>query len=120
MRVICPPIRPKPMMPIRWPSSPFVVIQFFLPARPTYAVAEWSLTMALAMNRGIFDLGRAGKKNCMTTKGLEGQRIGIIGFGRIGGQITRMLKEFRTDSVSYYSRHRHQDAEKELSIQYKE
>lgn len=90
------------------------------PDGPTYAVAEWSITMVLAMNRGIFDLGRTGQKTFKTTKGLEGQRIGIIGFGRIGTQITKMLKGFKVSSISYNSRHRHESAEKELGVQYRE
>src|ERR1700722_6533815 len=45
------------------------------PDGPTHAVAEWAITMALAMNRDIFDIGRMGQKDFMTTKGLEAQRI---------------------------------------------
>jgi gluconate 2-dehydrogenase len=32
------------------------------PDGPTNAVAEWAVTMALAMSRNIFDIGRAGEK----------------------------------------------------------
>jgi phosphoglycerate dehydrogenase-like enzyme len=74
------------------------------PDGPTHAVAEWSITMALAMNRSIFTLGRSGSTNFLTTPGLEGQNIGIIGLGRIGSEIAQMLKPFRPSSVSYYSR----------------
>lgn len=91
-----------------------------VPDGPTHAVSEWAITMALAMNRGIFDLGRTGQKDFMTTTGLEGQNIGIIGLGRIGKHITEMLKVFRPALVSYYSRHRHEDSEKSLNIKYKD
>ena len=74
------------------------------PDGPTHAVAEWAVTMALAMNRNIFDLGRAGEKKFMTSLGLEGQKIGIIGLGRIGKEITEMLKPFKTGEISYYSK----------------
>lgn len=74
------------------------------PSAPTHAVSEWALTMALAMNRGIFDLGRTGKKDFATTKGLEAQHVGIIGFGHIGQHLAEMLPTFRPASVSYYSR----------------
>lgn len=75
------------------------------PDAPTYAVAEWAVTMALAMNRNIFELGRMGDKKFMTSKGIEGQRIGIIGLGRIGKQIASMLPVFRPFDISYYSQH---------------
>jgi glyoxylate reductase len=90
------------------------------PDGPTYAVAEWALAMALAMNRNIFDLGRLGEKNFMTSKGIEGQRVGIIGLGRIGSQIVRMIRNFRPAGISYYSKHRHEDVEEELDISYLE
>lgn len=80
------------------------------PDAPTYAVAEWAITMALAMNRNIFDLGRVGEKKFMTSKGIEGQHIGIIGLGRIGKQIASMLSVFRPATISYYSTHIHSDS----------
>jgi phosphoglycerate dehydrogenase-like enzyme len=81
------------------------------PDAPTHAVSEWAVTMALAMNRGIFDLGRAGQKDFMTTRGIEGLNIGIIGLGRIGKHISEMLKVFRPASISYYSKHSRSDTE---------
>lgn len=86
------------------------------PDAPTHAVAEWAITMALAMNRNIFDLSRTGEKSFITSKGLEAQNIGIVGFGRIGKEIARMLEVFRPAQVSYYSRIKHND----LNITYKE
>lgn len=74
------------------------------PDGPTHAVAEWAITMALAMNRNIFDLGRAGEKKFITSKGLEKQKIGIIGLGRIGKEIAEMLKPFKTGEISYWSK----------------
>lgn len=88
------------------------------PDSPTHAVAEWAVTMALAMNRNIFDLGRVGEKKFMTSKGIENQKIGIIGLGRIGREITKMLKPFQTGSISYYSKHRHENSETELGLNY--
>jgi len=90
------------------------------PDGPTFAVAEWAVTMALAMNRNIFDLGRGGNKKFSTTKGIEGQRIGIIGLGRIGKEIIKMLQPFRSGPISYYSRHRHEGSESELGVTYSE
>ncbi len=48
------------------------------PNGPTHAVAEWAITMALAMNRNIFDLGRTGEKKFMTSKGLEGGGLSVL------------------------------------------
>ena len=90
------------------------------PDGPTHSVAEWAVTMALAMNRNIFELGRLGKKDFLTAKGIEGQHVGIIGLGRIGQNIIEMLKAFRPASISYYSRSRHEETEKSLNIEYKE
>lgn len=83
------------------------------PDGPTHAVAEWAVTMTLAMNRNIFDLGRVGEKKFMTSKGIENQHIGIVGLGRIGKEITKMLQPFRPASISYFSKHKHDDTEKE-------
>ncbi len=86
------------------------------PDAPTHAVAEWAITMALAMNRNIFDLGRAGEKKFMTSKGIEGQHVGIVGFGRIGKEIAKMIEPFRPASISYFSRTRHEES----NLEYKE
>ena len=86
------------------------------PDAPTHAVAEWSVAMALAMNRNIFDLGRSGQRKFITTKGIENQHIGIIGLGRIGKEIAKMVQAFRPASISYYSKHKHKDS----GIEYKD
>ncbi|MFM7088131.1 MAG: NAD(P)-dependent oxidoreductase [Candidatus Paceibacterota bacterium] len=86
------------------------------PDAPTHAVAEWAMTMALAMNRNIFDLGRVGEKKFITSKGIENQHVGIVGLGRIGKEIAEMLKPFRPASISYFSKHAHENSQ----IEYKE
>lgn len=86
------------------------------PDAPTHAVAEWALTMALAMNRNIFDLGRVGEKKFMTSNGIENQHIGIVGLGRIGNEIAEMIQPFRPASVSYFSKHKHDSS----GLDYKE
>ncbi len=86
------------------------------PDAPTHAVAEWAVTMALAMNRNIFDLGRAGEKKFITSKGIESEHVGIVGLGRIGKEIAKLLEPFRPASVSYFSKHKHDDSQ----IEYKE
>lgn len=90
------------------------------PDGPTHAVAEWSVTTTLSMNRSIFDLGRMGAKKFLTTAGIEGQQVGIIGLGRIGTEITKILKPFKPSGISYYSKHRHENLETELGVVYSE
>ena len=77
------------------------------PDGPTNSVAEWAITMALAMNRNIFDLGRVGEKKFLTTTGIQNQHIGIIGMGRIGSEIANMISVFKPASISYYSKNKH-------------
>jgi lactate dehydrogenase-like 2-hydroxyacid dehydrogenase len=63
------------------------------------------------MNRHFLELGNTGKDDFMTTPGLEGQRIGIIGYGRIGQEIARMVQPFKPSRVTYTSLHRHDNIE---------
>jgi phosphoglycerate dehydrogenase-like enzyme len=91
-----------------------------VPDGPTQPVAEWAVTAALAMNRGIFDLGSPDGKTLMTTPGLASQTIGIIGLGRIGGRIAEIVQSFYPLATLYYSTHRHEDQEGRLSLQYKD
>lgn len=91
-----------------------------VPDGPTQPVAEWSLMAALAMNRGIFELASPKGKTFLTTKGLEGQTVGIIALGRIGGRIAEMVQPFRPAATIYYSTHRHEEREKSLGLQYME
>lgn len=91
-----------------------------VPDGPTHAVAEWSLTAALAMNRGLFELGAPGGKTFLTTPGLEKQTIGIIALGRIGSRVAELVQPFQPAKVLYYSTHRHEDKENSLGLVYKE
>ncbi len=89
------------------------------PDGPTNAVAEWSVTAALAMNRGLFDLTEGlGDKTFLTTKGLEGIVIGILGLGHIGGRIAEMVQVFRPQTTLYFSTNRHEDKEKTSNLIY--
>jgi phosphoglycerate dehydrogenase-like enzyme len=72
------------------------------------------------MNREFLELGLAGKKQFAVTKGIESQRVGIVGLGRIGSRITEMLKAFHPESICYTSQHRHQDEEEALGITYQD
>jgi lactate dehydrogenase-like 2-hydroxyacid dehydrogenase len=91
-----------------------------VPDGPTQPVAEWSLAAALVMNRGIFDLASPDGKTFLTTTGLEGQTIGIIALGRIGGRIAEMVQPFYPAATLYYSTHRHADKEESFGLQFAE
>ena len=91
-----------------------------VPDGPTHAVAEWAITAALAMTRGVFDLARTGDTTFKTTPGLEGQTVGIIALGHIGGRIAEMLQVFRPAKTLYFSSRRHEDKEQSFGLQYKD
>lgn len=91
-----------------------------VPDGPTHAVAEWAISVALAMTRNLFELGRTGDKSFLTTTGLEGQTIGILGLGRIGTEIAKMLQPFKPASVVYWNRHRQESTEANLGLSYAE
>lgn len=84
------------------------------------AVAEYTLSLILAMTREIFDLGRTGKTTFKSTNSLQGATVGIIGMGHIGEKVARMLKTFGVKEILYYSRTRKTELEKELGINYTE
>lgn len=90
------------------------------PDSPTQAVAEWSVAAALAMNRGLFELASPEGKMFLTTPGLNGQTVGIIALGRIGGRIAEMVQVFKPAATVYYSTHRHVDKEASLGLEYME
>lgn len=90
-----------------------------VPDGPTQAVAEWSMAAALAMTRGLFTLDRTGSTTFMTTNGIEGQSIGIVGLGNIAKRISEMLKPFRPKQILYTSRHRYEELEAGLSLNYR-
>jgi D-3-phosphoglycerate dehydrogenase len=91
-----------------------------VPDGPTQAVAEWAMTAALAMTRGLFDLGRTSDNKFITTKGIEGQTVGIVALGRIGTTIARMLQAFRPAQILYHSAHQHPDTEQTLGLNFSE
>lgn len=81
-----------------------------VPDGHTQAVAEWAVTMALVMERQVFELGRTGSTAFMTTPGLEGRRIGIVGYGHIGRRLAELLRPFRPAEITYFSRREHPEA----------
>ncbi len=74
------------------------------PGANTYAVAEYTITMILAMTRNIFELGRTGSKKFQTTHSLNELTVGIIGMGHIGSRMAGLLQALGVKEILYYSR----------------
>ena len=90
----------------------------YTPNGPTHEVAEWAITAALMMNREFLELGTIGNKQFAVTKGIESQVVGIIGMGRIGSEIARMLAPFNPEKIYYHNRNRDELSEKSLEVEY--
>jgi D-3-phosphoglycerate dehydrogenase len=83
------------------------------PGANRFAVAEYTVALILAMTRNLFELGRAGQKKFETTGTIKGSTVGIIGMGRIGAQVARILKPLGANII-YYSREQKPDIEQEV------
>jgi len=74
------------------------------PDAPTRAVAELTLGLILDLLRKISLSDRnlrSGKWNKITGNLLKGKKIGIIGYGRIGKELSILLQPFQTD-ISFF------------------
>jgi glyoxylate reductase len=83
------------------------------PGANAYAVAEYTITLILAMTRNIFELGRTGQTKFQTTDSLNQLTVGIIGMGTIGSRVARILKALGAKDIVYYSREQKPEIEKE-------
>lgn len=90
------------------------------PSGPTNEVAEWAVTACLIMNRNFLELGKIGDKQFAVTKGIESQKVGIIGLGRIGSRVAEIVKAFKPHSIRYSGRQPHPEKEKPLGVSYLE
>ncbi len=88
------------------------------PAANSYAVAEYTLALILAMTRNIFELGRTGSRKFQTTHSLNELIVGIIGMGNIGTRVARAIKHLGAKEILYSSRTRKPEMEKELGFRY--
>lgn len=84
------------------------------PGANAYAVAEFALAVALAMQRNLFELGRTGDKTFETTGSLQGATVGVIGAGNIGSKIINMVQPFSPNKIAYYSRTKKDDIDAEF------
>ena len=88
------------------------------PGANTYAVAEYTLTLMLIMLRKVLELTRVSDKTFMTAQSLTDVKIGVVGMGRIGERVTRMLKGLGVEDINYWNRTRKLELEKELGLKY--
>ena len=87
------------------------------PGANKFAVAEYTVALILAMTRNIFELGRTGSVKFQTTRSLQGATVGIIGMGRIGSQVSRILHTIGANII-YYSRTPKPEIEKETGAKF--
>lgn len=91
------------------------------PGTNTRAVAEHTIGLMLTATRNII-LDNNNTKNGMWKKerinDLAGRTVGIIGMGKIGSQVAKMLKYSFNANIIYYSRTRKEDLEKELEMEF--
>lgn len=93
-----------------------------IPGYATESVAEWVFGLILEHLRDLERAKQVAKKRDFTGDGFSateimGKKFGIIGLGRIGKRVAKIAQGFGAQ-VSYWSRNRKKDAEKE-GIKYK-
>ena len=77
-----------------------------VPSYGDYTVAQHTLTLILALSRKLFDSVKRVKEGCYDYHGmrgfdLQGKTIGVIGTGKIGLQLIKMLSGFEMKVVAY-------------------
>ncbi|MCD6154663.1 MAG: hydroxyacid dehydrogenase [Candidatus Verstraetearchaeota archaeon] len=94
------------------------------PAALTETVAEYTLGLIISLLRKInladeaVRMGRWNEKySKLVGEDVEGKVIGIIGLGRIGSAVARMLSCLKT-KIIYYDVERNKEIEEEFSLEY--
>lgn len=82
------------------------------PGANSFAVAEYTMTLILAMVRNLFELGRMGKVKFQATHSLNDRVVGVIGMGAIGSKVTQNLHSLGAKEILYHSRTRKPEVEK--------
>lgn len=77
-----------------------------VPSYGDYTVAQHTLTLILALSRKLFESVKRVKEGCYDYHGmrgfdLQGKTIGVIGTGKIGLQLIKMLSGFEMNVVAY-------------------
>lgn len=84
----------------------------YTPDTLTDATAELSVALLLATSRRLLEANQEARTGgwkawspfWMCGPGLKDSTVGIVGFGRIGQQIARILKSFKPKRIIYYNR----------------
>lgn len=71
------------------------------PGANAHAVSEFTVSIMLAMTRNLCELTRTGGKTFQTTQSLKELTVGIVGMGRIGMTVTKMLHGLGVKAVLY-------------------
>jgi phosphoglycerate dehydrogenase-like enzyme len=88
------------------------------PAANSYAVAEYTLAVMLAMTRNLFELGRTGETKFETAHSLNELAVGIIGMGNIGTRVATMLHCLGVKKLLYTNRTRKTDVEEKTGAEF--
>ena len=78
----------------------FGIKVFNTPEAPVRSVAELTVTLMLDILKNVSNMNaslKAGKWNKMTGLMLDGKKVGIIGLGRIGMHVAKLLTAFDTE-----------------------
>lgn len=88
------------------------------PGANAYSVAEYTLTLILMMLRRPLELGSTGTSKFITTGSIVDARVGIVGMGRIGELVARMLVALGATDVVYWSRQAKPQLHEELGLRF--
>ncbi|HEY1063957.1 MAG TPA: NAD(P)-dependent oxidoreductase [Candidatus Saccharimonadales bacterium] len=88
------------------------------PGANAYAVAEYTITLMLMMLRRALELGSTGTSKFMTTHSIVNARVGIVGMGRIGEMVARMLVGLGVTDIVYWSRTAKPSLQDELGLKF--
>ena len=88
------------------------------PGANSYAVAEYTVALMLAMTRNLFELGRTGEKKFETTRSLNELTVGIVGMGHIGIRVARMLSGLGVKKLLYTNRTRKKEVEEKMGLEF--
>lgn len=94
----------------------------FAPEAISLAVAEYTVGMILALNRKMMSADAAARSGEWVKRyrelvgtDLRGKTVGLVGLGRIGGEVARHLHTFQAN-LTYYDVVPHPELERELCI----
>lgn len=88
------------------------------PGANAYAVAEYTVALMLMMVRRVLEVGSTGSSRNLTTHSLVDARVGLVGMGRIGELVARMLVGLGVTDIVYWNRQPKSELQEELGIKF--